>query len=915
MTTRRHSRLLIATGLLLVAAPSAPAQEKVTFQDNALPVLRQRCGTCHNADKKTGGLDVTSFAAIMQGGGSGEVLVSGDATKSYLFRVVNHDDEPKMPPDAPPIPDAERQVLRAWIDGGLLENKGSVAVAPPKKVDVAMASPAGERPAAPPLPAQLPLEPVTRTAAVDACGSIAASPWAPIAAICGQKQVLLYRTDSLQLAGVLPFPEGRPHVVRFSRGGGLVLAGGGVGAASGRVVVWNVKNGRRVRVIGDELDAVLAADVSPDQRLVALGGPQKVVRIFSLETGATLHELSKHTDWVQAAAFSPDGVLLATADRSGGVLVWEAVSGRDYLMLQAHPSSVTSVAWRGDSNLIATGCEDGQIRLWEPANGGQVKAWVAHPGGVASVGFTRDGRIFSVGRDKVPKVWKPDGTQERAFEACADIGLAVAMCDETNRLVVGDWTGEVRVWNAADGARVGGLDANPPRLADRLAAATAAVQARAAELADGEKPIAAALAQVAEQLAALASQREKVNAEGDAARTRLAEAQKQVETLAAAAAEAQKVQAAAAAAVTSLEQQLLAIAAEAKAAGDALAQAGEDAAKKDAAQQTITAVQAKQAEVQGKLDVQKAEASKHAQAAATAGQAAAAAVAPRDQAKSLAEAAVKKLEQADAAIVTAKQQESQHAAKLTELKGRVAAATAEQTRWKAAIEFQVGYDAVFAEWRQREQGVEQAEAELAAAEAQRQADEQARLAIVAKRDGLGKQIESLQGMIAAVEKESKDLAGMIEKRVGELAAVQAVVTQAQQAVAALEESGKSLQQGLAAQPGDAELKAAQAALTAAVQAKQGQIKQKQEMIATMTAEKTGWEQGVAAKRAAMEMHKAAIVTATAAMLEAAKPIEAAAQAVSAAGKIVEEKRAVVVQRQQDAEAVGRRLDAVQGISG
>jgi hypothetical protein len=347
------------------------------------------------------------------------VLASGDAAKSYLFRVVNHDDEPKMPPDAPPIPEAERKVLRSWIDGGLLENKGSVAVALPKKVDVAMATPAGERPAVPPLPAHLPLEPATRTAAVDACSSIAISPWAPLAAVCGQKQVLLYRTDSLQPAGVLPFPEGRPHVVRFSRGGGLVLAGGGVGAASGRVVVWNVKNGRRVRAVGDEADAVLAADISPDQRLVALGGPQRVVRIFSLETGGKLHDLVKHTDWVQSVAFSPDGVLVATADRSGGVHVWEAVSGRDYLALQAHPASVTSVAWRGDSNLIATACEDGQIRLWEPANGGQVKAWAAHPGGVASVGFTRDGRIVSVGRDKVPKLWKSDGTQERAFEPCA----------------------------------------------------------------------------------------------------------------------------------------------------------------------------------------------------------------------------------------------------------------------------------------------------------------------------------------------------------------------------------------------------------------------------------------------------------------------------------------------------------------
>jgi hypothetical protein len=913
--TGRASRVLAAACLTAALAATAPADDKITYQDHALPVLRQRCGTCHNADKKTGGLDVTSFAAIMQGGGSGDVLVSGDAAKSYLFRVVNHDDEPKMPPDAPPIPEPERKLLRAWIDGGLLETKGSVAVAPPKKVDVAMASPAGERPAVQPLPAHLPLEPVTRTAAVDACGSIATSPWAPLAAVCGQKQVLLYRTDSLQLAGVLPFPEGRPHVVRFSRGGGLVLAGGGVGAASGRVVVWNVKNGRRVRAIGDEIDAVLAADISPDQRLVALGGPQRAVRIFSLETGQKLHDLVKHTDWVQAAAFSPDGVLLATADRSGGVLVWEAVSGRDYLLLQAHPAGVTSLAWRGDSNLLATGCEDGQIRLWEPANGGQVKAWAAHPGGVASVGFTRDGRVYSVGRDKVPKLWKSDGTQERAFEACADIGLAVAMCDETNRLVVGDWTGEIRVWNAADAARVGGLDANPPRLADRLAAATQAVQARTAELVDGEKPIAAALKQAADQIVALTAQHAAAQAEAAAAQARLADAQKQLDTLAAAAAAAQQAQAAAAAAVTPLDQQLQAIVAESKAAGEAVAQAGEDAAKKEAAQQGVAAVLSKQAAAQAKLDVQKAEAAARAQAAAAATQAATAAAAPRDQAKTAAEAAAKKLEQATAAVAAARQQESQQAAKLAELKNRVAAATAEQARWQAEREFQAGYDTVFAEVRQHEQAVEQAEADMAAAEARRQAEDQTRAAHVAKRDGFQRQIESLQGMIAAAEKESQELAARIAARAGELTAAQAAIAQAQQAAAALDASAKGLQQELAAQPADAELKAAQAALVAAVQAKQTQIKQKQETLAALAAEKTGWEQAVAAKRAAVETHKAGIATATAAMQEAAKPIEAAMQAVATAAKVVDEKRAVVVQRQQALDAVGRRLDALQGISG
>ncbi|MFM8494845.1 MAG: c-type cytochrome domain-containing protein [Planctomycetia bacterium] len=514
---------------MVLFASSAEEAKKVTFQDHALPVLRQRCGSCHNADKKTAGLDVTTYAGIMAGGGSGEVIVPGDAAGSHLFRVVNHDDEPKMPPDAPPIPEAERQSLKAWIDGGVLEHGGSQAVKA-KKVDVAMTGSATERPAVRPMPAHLPLEPLLRTPAVDACASIASSPWSPLVAVCGQKQILIYRTDSLDLAGTLPFPEGRPHVVRFSRGGGLVLAAGGVGATSGRVAVWNLKNGRRIRTLGEELDVVLAADVSPDQRLVALGGPQRMVRVYSLETGEKRFEMKKHTDWIQSAAFSPDGALLATSDRSGGVVVWEAATGRDFLVLNGHPASVTTLAWRGDSNMLATGCEDGQIRLWELENGTQVKAWAAHGGGVASVTFTRDGRLASVGRDRVPKLWKPDGTQERAFEAQPDLGLAVAFCDETGRLVAGDWTGQISVWNAADGAKLGSLDQNPPTLAERVAAVDRSLTEAKSALAEAEKAAAAAAAKsqssVSEQAAAAAARQ--------AAELSLAERQKRVDSLVAA---------------------------------------------------------------------------------------------------------------------------------------------------------------------------------------------------------------------------------------------------------------------------------------------------------------------------------------------------------------------------------------------
>ena len=41
----------------------------------------------------------------------------------------------------------------------------------------------------------------------------------------------------------------------------------------GHVVIWDVVTGRRIAEVGDEFDTVLAADISPDQSLVAFGGP------------------------------------------------------------------------------------------------------------------------------------------------------------------------------------------------------------------------------------------------------------------------------------------------------------------------------------------------------------------------------------------------------------------------------------------------------------------------------------------------------------------------------------------------------------------------------------------------------------------------------------------------------------------
>ena len=70
--------------------------------------------------------------------------------------------------------------------------------------------------------------PVVASSRAAAASAIAVSPWAPLVAVGGQKQVVLYSSETLQPLGVLPFPEGQPRVLKFSRNGALLLAGGGV---------------------------------------------------------------------------------------------------------------------------------------------------------------------------------------------------------------------------------------------------------------------------------------------------------------------------------------------------------------------------------------------------------------------------------------------------------------------------------------------------------------------------------------------------------------------------------------------------------------------------------------------------------------------------------------------------------------
>jgi WD40 repeat protein len=80
--------------------------------------------------------------------------------------------------------------------------------------------------------------------------------------------------------------------------------------------------------------------VNPKQPLLATASADKTVRLWTPEFGAA-KALTGLTDYVYAVAFSPDGELVAGGGYDGSVAVWSVKDGKTVKLFSASPGLAT----------------------------------------------------------------------------------------------------------------------------------------------------------------------------------------------------------------------------------------------------------------------------------------------------------------------------------------------------------------------------------------------------------------------------------------------------------------------------------------------------------------------------------------------------------------------------------------------
>jgi mono/diheme cytochrome c family protein len=123
--------LVLCCGLALVAALVAQPKEPIDpdhaakmtrgleiFKQHVKPLLVKNCLRCHGGQTVESGFDLSDRPLLLKGGDAGPAVIAGNAKDSYLFKLVTHAREPRMPHKKGKLPDEVLTHIAAWIDNG-----------------------------------------------------------------------------------------------------------------------------------------------------------------------------------------------------------------------------------------------------------------------------------------------------------------------------------------------------------------------------------------------------------------------------------------------------------------------------------------------------------------------------------------------------------------------------------------------------------------------------------------------------------------------------------------------------------------------------------------------------------------------------------------------------------------------------
>lgn len=270
------------------------------------------------------------------------------------------------------------------------------------------------------------------------------------------------------------------------------------------VSVWDIAWDRPRPLSRRHRDGVAAVALSRDGALLAAGGDDGVVRLWSTDDGRLLTELLGHTRAVLALRFDDRGRTLVSGSKDGSIRVWDVAQRRPQTVAlrpsgpevndlaydetgtwlacaagffdseltlwdarsgarlrklpfdddapPVAPPVVNCLAFRPGHGELAAGLDDGTLALWDAASGRRLPGWRAHDGEVADLAFAAGGELLVTGgHDGAVVVW--DLADAGGRRTLVEDGGEITSVDVASTgwpVVAASRDGWIRVWPGPD---------------------------------------------------------------------------------------------------------------------------------------------------------------------------------------------------------------------------------------------------------------------------------------------------------------------------------------------------------------------------------------------------------------------------------------------------------------------------------
>jgi WD40 repeat protein len=195
---------------------------------------------------------------------------------------------------------------------------------------------------------------------------------------------------------------------------------------------------------------------TPDDRLIATVGEDRVVRLWDANTAKLVRSLpliGQHA----TLTFSPDGQKLATLSSNEGITLWRVDDGRIVARVSDVVCCIYSMAFSPDNSMFAVATRDGVVHLVSTTHGRDVRTFrEAGEGWAYSTAFSKDGRILLTGGYRGAKVWDVTTGAQLAVLPLQGRFQSMSIRPDGQQVVIATDQAAI-VWNAIDGIVSGTL--------------------------------------------------------------------------------------------------------------------------------------------------------------------------------------------------------------------------------------------------------------------------------------------------------------------------------------------------------------------------------------------------------------------------------------------------------------------------